>query len=371
MTLTKYICLDDESLNIADLITVLCQGHPELEIDVRSPSAFDAEVQKLGKDKLDGLLLDLRLDKNPDDEGNRVSYRAISLAQELRTRMTEKNIRSFPIILWSVDGNFQESYDRDKTGHDLFDLHFSKQHISDGGRNLAEEMVALSQGYEKINVLRSRTINNIYARIIDLEKEFDVLDARLANEISSKREYPTHVFADSVLNDLIRCTGVLIDEKNLAARLGVDIDASVDWGKLKKEISSDCLYTGVFGCTWPRWWMFKVSRWWELKVDSESILQRITAEQRVAVLKRKFKLKELYPLQPVKPEYDTRFWHVCYLTGKPISMVNAVRLSFDRKEWQDGVFASMQAILDRVHKHKNVSIHPFELERVKIAMGRE
>lgn len=108
-------------------------------------------------------------------------------------------------------------------------------------------MIALSEGYEKINVLRSRTINNIYARIIDLEEEFDVLDSRLAAEISSERSYPTHVFADSVFNDLIRCTGVLIDEAHLAVRLGVDIQNSPDWNKLKNKFTTNCKYSGVFG----------------------------------------------------------------------------------------------------------------------------
>ena len=360
----NYVCLDDEVTSVKGLIELLERDNKKLSVELRSPVPFDDEIRKLSKKNIDGLLLDLRLDKTPNEENNRVNYRALSLAQELRTRMTEKQILSFPIVLWSIDGNFEESYNRDKTGHDLFDFHFSKQSINNPNATVAEKMVALSEGYKKINELRSRTLKNIYAAIVDLKDEFDVLDARLANEISSERSYPTHVFADSVLNDLIRCSGILIDEEHLAARLGVDIKKSKDWNKLKLKFCPDCSYSGVFGKAWERWWMFKVSRKWS-ELYPKSSLQRLTAKDRVKILKEKFRLKDLIPIDPVVKEYDTKFWYVCYLTGKPISPVNSVRLSSHRSEWQDGVYASLDSILKRKHKKDEISLHPFEIERVK------
>ena len=363
----NYICLDDEAANISDLINLLTSGNNQLSIDAKNPISFDDEVRRLSKEKPDGLLLDLRLDKTPDSGGKRVNYRAISLAQELRTRMTEKKIQSFPIVLWSVDGNFEESYNRDKTGHDLFDFHFSKQKVNGKHESIAEEMVALSIGYQKINTLRSRTIKDIYARLIDLEDEYDVLDARLANEISSQRSYPTHVFADSILNDLIRCSGILIDENHLAARLGVNIELSDDWDKLKSKFSKDCSYSGVFAETWQRWWMFKVLRKWN-EICPEATLQRLGAEERVDIIKNRLKLKNLVPIEPIIEGYDNKFWHICYLTKVPISPIESVRLSFSRKEWQDGVYASLKSILEREHKAQEIAIHPFEIDRIKQAM---
>lgn len=109
--------------------------------------------------------------------------------------------------------------------------------------------------------------------------------------------------------------------------------------------------------------MFKVLREWS-KISTSIPLQRLTADERVSLLKAKFKLKELTPLHPILEGYDTKFWHVCYLTQKPISSIDGVRLSFPRKEWQDGVYASLKSILDREHVGK-ASIHPFELSRVK------
>lgn len=360
----SYICLDDEAAAVEGLIQVLDAANEELAIELRPPALFDDEIKQISKSKCDGLLLDLRLDKTPSQEGVRVNYRAISLAQELRTRMTEGSIRPFPLVLWSVDANFQESYDRDKTGHDLFDFHFSKRRIDGEANKIAHELVALAKGYEEINNLRSRTIKNIYARLIDLEDEFDVLDVRLANHIATERSFPTHVFADSLLNDLIRCSGPLINEAHLAARLGVNFRDSGDWSKLISKFAKDAKYTGVFGDNWSRWWMYKIIRNWN-QIYPNVPLQRLDAKQRTEILIKKYKLKNLVPYEPIVDGYDQKYWNVCYLTGKPVSPVNSIRLSLERPEWQDGVFASLQAILEREHKAQDIQIHPFEIDRVK------
>ena len=353
---TKYICLDDEADAVEGLLQVLAAANENLSIELRPPALFDDEINQISKSGCDGLLLDLRLDKSPSADGVRVNYRAISLAQELRTRMTEGAIPSFPLVLWSVDANFQESYDRDKTGHDLFDFHFSKRRIDIDAEKISQELVALAKGYAKINTLRSRTIKNIYARLIDLEDEFEVLDVRLANHIATERGYPTHVFADSLLNDLIRCSGPLVNEEHLAVRLGINYSESEDWEKLISKFANDAKYTGVFGDNWPRWWMYKIIRNWN-KLYPETPLQRLSAKQRTAILRKKFKLNKLVPYEPIADGYDEKFWNVCYLTGKPLSPVNSVRLSLERPEWQDGVFASLQSVLEREHKAKDCLLY--------------
>ena len=361
---TNYICLDDEAGAVEGLIQVLVAANETLSIELRPPTLFDDEIKQISKSGCHGLLLDLRLDKTPSPDGTRVNYRAISLAQELRTRMTEGAIPSIPLVLWSVDANFQESYDRDKTGHDLFDFHFSKRRIDTEANKISQELVALAKGYAEINTLRSRTIKNIYARLIDLEDEFEVLDVRLANHIATERSFPTHVFADSLLNDLIRCSGPLVNQEHLAARLGVNYRESEDWTKLISKFAKDAKYTGVFGDNWPRWWMYKIIRNWN-QIHTEAPLQRLKASQRVEILRKKYKLKNLVAYNPIADGYDEKFWNVCYLTGKPVSPVNSVRLSLERPEWQDGVFASLQSVLEREHKAQDIQIHPFEIDRVK------
>ncbi len=120
----RFLCLDDEEAKVKPIVELIENANSDIKIDVRTPIQFDDEVRQLGKASFDGLLLDLRLDRATDEGGNRVNYRALSLAQELRTRMTEGEINAFPIVLWSVDANFKVSFDRDETGHDLFDAQY-------------------------------------------------------------------------------------------------------------------------------------------------------------------------------------------------------------------------------------------------------
>lgn len=360
---TNYICLDDEAAKVSPIVRLLEEGFHDLKVEVRNPIQFDEEVRQLGRLKIDGLLLDLRLDRAANSDGDRVNYRALSLAQELRTRMTEAEITAFPIVLWSVDDNFKISYDKDETGHDLFDRQYYKAAITDKGAVIAREMASLSVGYKRINTLKSRTVKKIYERIIGLPDAFDVLDSRIAGDLAENRMYPTHVFARSVLRHLIFGSGPLIDEKVLAARLGVDIEKSADWSRLKVKFASEASYNGVFADAWPRWWMFKISDAWS-KLHPSAGLQRLEADERVNILRSSLKLSQLTAAEPIMSGYDSRYWHVCKLLHKPISSADAVQLSVERREWQDGIYASLNAILERIHKLKGYEIHPFERARI-------
>jgi hypothetical protein len=365
---TNYLCLDDEAALVQPIVQLLEQANADLRIEVRPPVPFDEEIRQLGKESFDGLLLDLRLDRAADKDGKRVNYRALSLAQELRTRMTEGEIASFPLILWSVDDNFKISYDKDETSHDLFDRQYYKASIIDDKKTVAAEMMDLSKGYKTINSFKSRTVKSIYDRLIDLPDAFDTLDGRIANDIAENRSFPAHVFARSILQNLIFGSGPLVDEKVLAARLGIDIDQSLDWSKLKTRLTDAARYTGVFGIAWPRWWMFKILSEWK-KICPTAALQRLDAEERVDVLKKAFRLPRLSAAKPLVEGYDTRFWYVCKFLRAPLSPTDAVQLSVDRREWQDGVYASLKAILDRLHKSNGYEIHAFERARIDELMA--
>lgn len=365
---TNYVCLDDEATKVTPIVQLLEQADPELKVDIRTPVQFDDEIRQIGKMKVDGLLLDLRLDRAADDDGLRVNYRALSLAQELRTRMTEAEISSFPIVLWSVDDNFKLSYDKDETSHDLFDRQYYKASVTEKKTLIAKEMISLANGYKTINSFKSKTVKNIYSRLIDLPGAFDVLDARIAGDIADNRSYPAHVFARSIMGNLVFGSGPLIDEQVLAARLGVDIEKSPDWAKLKAKFAAPAVYTGVFSDAWPRWWMFKLVNEWT-RIHPRTALQRLEAEDRVQILKKALKLPQLTSAVPLVDGYDRRFWYVCKLLHAPIASTDAVQLSVDRREWQDGIYASLKGVLERVHKAQGYEIHPFERPRIDDLMA--
>jgi hypothetical protein len=366
--LTKYLCLDDEAKKVAPITQLLQKGNIGLQIEVRTPVQFDDEIRQLGQANFDGLLLDLRLDRAVDQIGKRVNYRALSLAQELRTRMTEGEIVSFPLVLWSVDDNFKISYDKDETSHDLFDNQYSKASITKDKVDVANEMIDLANGYKIINSLKSRAVKNIYSRLIGLTDAFDVLDERIASDIADNRSYPAHVFARSILRHLIFGSGPLVDERVLAARLGIDVERSADWPKLMERWTASARYTGIFGAAWPRWWMFKLAALWT-DISPGAPLQRMEAEERVNILKKVLKLSRLSAAAPLVEGYDRRFWYVCKFLRTPISPTDAVQLSVDRREWQDGIYASLKAVVDRLHKAEGYEVHPFERPRIDELMA--
>lgn len=366
---TKYLCLDDEAAKVQSIVGLLQQVDSELQIDVRNPVQFDEEIRQLGRLKFDGLLLDLRLDRSADQDGKRVNYRALSLAQELRTRMTEGEMPSFPLVLWSVDDNFKVSYDKDETSHDLFDRQYYKASITKDKSVIASEMIDLSDGYKTINSLKSRAVKNIYSRLIGLPDAFDILDARIAADIADNRSYPAHVFARSIQRHLIFGSGPLVDEKVLAARLGVDTEKSADWSKLKEKFADHARYVGIFGAAWPRWWMHKLAELWS-EIHPDVPLQRLEAQERVGILKKALKLTRIVASEPLSEGYDRRFWHVCKFLRAPISPTDAVQLSVERREWQDGVYASLKAILDRLHKAEAYEVHAFERNRIDELMAK-
>lgn len=360
---TKYLCLDDEVETVRPIVQLLESFHPDLVIEIRSPEKFEAEVRQLTDFDYDGLLLDLRLDRAANAEGERVNYRALALAQELRTRMTEDNCGR-PMVLWSVDDNFKLSYDKDETSHDLFDKQYYKININNDGSSIAAEMIDLAEGYKTIGTTRSRTVKNPYGRLIDLPDAFEILDPRIAQGIAGDRAYPAHVFARSILQNLIFGNGPLIDERTLAARLGIDPARSTDWPKVLEKLAKPAQYGGVFGKAWPRWWMHKITEIWT-EVAGASNLQRLEAADRVVLIKKHYKLAKIEAAEPVSEGYDRRYWYVCKFLKTPIAPVDAVQLFVDRREWQDGIYASVQAIIDRLHKEQQYEIHPFERDRIE------
>jgi hypothetical protein len=365
---TNYVCLDDEAEKVSSIVALIEQANKELKFEVRSPQKFDSEVRGLGKNKPDGLLIDLRLDRAPDSTGERVSYRAISLAQELRTRMTEGELGSFPIVLWSVDDNFKQSYRKDATGHDLFDGVYYKGDLKDSRSEVASQLLDLASGYKSISLLKARTVKNIYGRLISLEADFDVIDPRISGDLATDRGFPSHAFARSILNQLIHASGPLVDEATLAARLGVDANQSADWNTLTSKFADTARYTGIFGNAWPRWWMFKIAALWKT-ISPDAPLQRLQAEERVTILKRKMRLQNLVAVQSLAENHDTRYWHVCRVSGVPVAPADGVLLAVDQREWHDGAYASLKAILERQHKAQGLEIHPFERDRINELMS--
>ena len=367
MPKVKYICVDDDTdANLNPLLEPLIGASELLDIERVNLSSFESITDVIKQRNPDGLILDLRLDQNAIND-YRAKYHGTSLAQELRTKMTEGSFPSCPIVLWSINTKLAKSFKGDDTSHDLFERVYQKdaEVINDPIR-IADELVSLCLGYQKISSLSGKiTAEAIYDLLHMAPEMREAVDPRIIDPLLSGRKRPAHEYAKYLLNEVIDPTGLLIDEAILAARLGVSMD-SPDWMKLKAALPNSLVYEGVFNEGWHRWWAAELDSWWKDVSQGASELRSTTAIDRISILKKTFKLKKLTPPPVIEAGYSEKFWVLCAGLKQPLDPVNAVRVAAPNlKPYQDMPMLSMKAALERVGFGDGIRPHPLEQERLK------
>lgn len=362
---TKYLCIDDETdANIAPFLESLRRGCQDLDFAHENPKEFDVMISFIKDESPDGLLLDLRLDDLPNSDGKKVKYKATSLAQELRTKMTEGTICPFPIVLWSVDGNYKKSYERDKTAHDIFDAVYYKGHISDYHKKYSKELMALCDGYSYIS--KKISPGRVLHKALDIDyDELCNLDPRIGGVLlTDTKHYPIHIYVQFLLKKFLKYPGPVVDEALLAARLGIDIKNSKDWGVLCSKHLKDAEYTGAFSALESRWWMHRIDRWWNKISSGNKPLRSIPASLRAALISQKTKLKDLVAAKPIEPGYSDQFWTVCKVSSNAaLAPQDGVAILTAKEEWQENEYVSLNAVFER--KHTDLyKISPLETSRI-------
>jgi len=299
-------------------------------------------------------------------------YRATALAQELRTRATEKRITDVPIALLSTNIKFKASFEKDDTSHDLFDAVYTKESVLEDGVRISQELVCLAKGYILINESKG-TNRDFVLGLLNLKvDDFGFIDPRLGSEFEGERKrFPVHEYARFILRYLLNSSGPLISEKVLAARLGIDIESSNDWEKLRDKFFCQCQYDGIFNEAWPRWWMFKVEKTWQTLTDSNASLRGLDAHERVENLIKATKLKNLFSPAPIEQGYSTKFWTLCKGFQKPLDPIDGLLVSGRPPEpWQDKCYLSIKAALERVGRNEGLKVHPLERSRLSELKGK-
>ncbi|MDX6500003.1 MAG: hypothetical protein QOG23_3263 [Blastocatellia bacterium] len=371
---TNYLYLDDENPQTVEPYTREVERHVEgLRISLHPPKSYKERMNALRQDKFDGVILDLRLDQFvnwEDPEGERADYRATTLAQEIRTRATEGKFKDCPLVLWSTDSRLKASFNRDGTGQDLFDLKCVKDEIlvEEKAKEIAERLVSLVSGYKQIDKIKGehRSGRNQLFRFFGFKSDVGFLDPRIAGEFATREgPVPVHEYARFLIFDLLETAGPLIDERTLAARLGVDVDSSNDFQKLKDTYFKQAKYKGPFSSGWPRWWSYLVEeRWLKLK-GNPGRLRSMPASQRVEILGKALGLKKLVVAKPIKKGYSERFWTVCRATGFPLDPLDGLIVQTrDSRVWQDKPYVSMKAALDGTMEEQGLKIDPTDQERL-------
>ncbi|MEC5162750.1 MULTISPECIES: hypothetical protein [unclassified Janthinobacterium] len=352
---TNFLCIDDQQdRTIDDLLSLLHKSNKELLVERKTPIELAAQIKQIStasKEKNNfGLLLDLRLDQEATDDHPKVPYRGPTLAQELRTRMTEKKIAPFPIVLWSITEKFVKSFD--ESSHDLFDAVFGKDdQIIDQPAQVAIQMISLVNGYAQIV---SNKKGRLAGAMLGFGQESTVgLHESFVEEFKYFVEgKAVHEISSYLLNSLIGPTGLLIDKTLLAARLGIDIAKSgASWTQLQVELEI-ARYGGPFCAGWQRWWWFTVEVWWNNLNAKQPNLRRIGAAERIKILNDRFGFA-LKAATPIEADYSDKFFCICVATGKPLDPADGFRVAeLNMKPWQDTAYVSGYAALNRIEKTK-------------------
>lgn len=357
----KYIFIDDEKDDLVDSLLHNINRHDFIELEYQPSMTFDKFVAFVQKDigKYQGVLLDLRLDEKTNPEnGEKANYTAPVVAQYLRTLATDGKITDLPIVLCSTDDRLKKLYTHDLTSHNLFDMRFLKSE-TDKFPTIAQELLALSNGYEKIN--NGLSIDQL------VDTDISKLDERVFARFITGETMPAHEIAQFIMKDLLFEPGVMIDEYILAARLGIDIESSSNkWTEVKEGLFKGAKYAGVFSGGWDRWWMHLVDDiFYSL---SGTYLSYINADERVKLITEKTTIKPLVAAKPLEHCRSSKFWTVCSCTKEPLDPMEGFRMAVykEPKSWQEYRYLSPDTALERKCMDKGMSVHPMDEDRYEL-----
>ena len=309
---------------------------------------------KKNENNYDGLILDLQLGGLPNENNRWAEFRGTSIAQEVRTRQKEGELKTCPIILFSTNDKIQQTLE--KYGKDLFDILIDKRIKNDSFLKITPQLIDLVKGYS--------TLRNSSLTIPDIFKEDEsFIDSRFVYEFNETRKSPVLIQSRFVITEFLTKQGLLIDEDVLAARLGIDKSQSKDWGKLLNNLSS-AKYRGICCNGWPRWWMHLVEQWWKEIVKSDTFLRTTQAKDRVDKIIITTQLHELVPAKKIDKATSDEFWTICKGCNRPLDPVDGLLIQGQDNlySWQEPEYVSVDAALWRKNIDNWISVADVERE---------
>lgn len=285
------------------------RGEGGLKIEYRPVSEAATLAGELFESRPDIVALDFRLDENPSMINPKHAYNGSGLAQLLRDKATLNPEYDFPIVLISSEEKYERFYKPDGTAHDLFDRTYGKVATSENAERVKSELISLCEGYQSIKVVWGDKCDRFSIFELD-DTERDVLVSQELRTAISSAGAP-HIAARFILRGIIDRPGILLSDREMAARLGVADIGGLDTILIEKNIQ----YKGVFNKGWRRWWAHRFET-----LATEWFGQRPTnmlGSERFAVLKQKFK----FDLTPARSTWngslDERFAFSCLSCDRP------------------------------------------------------
>lgn len=356
----KVVYIDDENEDRSQAYADGLSTLGLIEITIIKPTSFETLRDELVNEQsnIDALILDLRLDGN--QQGERVAkYTAPILATGIRSHcLIEDGFKKeFPILLISSKANLKKYFDSDTSSHDLFDYTFNKAAVGNEGEKYEMLIYSITESYKVISEGKTEFAKMLaFPSLKDIENKI-FTSKFLTGEGTSVSEISQYIF-----NEIINKSGILIDEKILAARLGINIEKSEDWNELLDYLK-EYKYSGIFCNAFKRWWFNGIMDWWNDNFPNK-LLIRFNAEDRVSLLKEKLDLQGIHAAEPIAKTTSSKFWTICQAYERPLDPKDGFLVDGNQLQpWQDKRYISLESILERDAKEKGFVIHPEEKER--------
>lgn len=303
--------------------------------------SIDSIVNDINEENPDLIILDYIL-----TEGSNLKYcNAPTIASTLRSLTAVEEFKERPLVLMSNQDNIVNSYRKDYTSHDLFDYAITKQNATKVCTDkFISKCISFIEAYKKIAEVKFELTS-----ILQIDKKLihSKLNFYLNENNKSVYEYSRFIF-----EHLIRCSGMLIGEDILSARLGVSKE-SKEWDKLQTHLAK-FKYTGIFSSVYNRWWMASIDTWWQENIEEKLSLRNYNAEERVEKLKAKLDL-DLKPVISSNKNLSTNYWTICQQTKLPLDPFDGIELLEEEfKPWQDKDYISIDGYLEDIEKYSKI-----------------
>lgn len=324
----SFLCIDDDAALASLCAAVQLKGPVALKPE-SPPATWEAAIsgitERLTSRKFDGLLLDFRLDEFPIGDTNaKVKYTAESLINELRRQSVEGTDKSYPVILWSTAVNLAWYFSINPSYTGLYDGIWDKEEVRADAPAYGKRLAAIASGYSRLHTAAKKG----EALHIVLNCRASAVLAEMEQAFTAKIKQAPYAFnyATFIINRILRCNGVLVDQATVAAILGITPSAAAAAviGKLGTA-ASPIRYSGVFAGHDERYWRDDLLSALNQLAPSGRWLH-LGAAERVAILKKKLRLQKLTAAGPIHPSYQTDFDCICSSSRQPLARRNGYRL---------------------------------------------
>lgn len=200
------------------------------------------------------VALDYRLDEEVGSLDADKTYKASALAQHLRDKAVASPEKDFPIVLVSAEVKIRSLFDPDRTAHDLFDKVFVKEHIRADSARTQVQLVSLADAYASLTK-QPYSLETFLAVTEDDRAFTDIQELTTPVETASA----PHQVVGFLLRQLLNKPGLLLDDDDTAARLGITLQS---FEAVREKLSGIGLaYSGQLAAGWPRWWAHRLEDW--------------------------------------------------------------------------------------------------------------